>query len=81
MIENRFLLFATWFPVLAVSEGALLGGHLLHSDVLSYENILHRAVGIAGAISLPCMWLIFLPPRRYLAWLEARADDAQEPSP
>jgi hypothetical protein len=73
---NRFLLWALasggWLCV------AALAGLLLVLDVnpLS-DGLFTLCVGLTGLLNSVCMMLAFMPPERYLAWLERRAVAAQ----
>jgi len=83
VLVNRFLLFAIWtggvFAITVLGTlGSVIqlvlgtfgdGGGLAHPAVLGTTRILAIAIGVA-------LWLVFLPPARYQAWLRARAATA-----
>jgi hypothetical protein len=69
---NRFLLWTilsiAWFFSTAMAGAAVLSG------ISPLSNVpFTLAIGLAGLVNSVCMVLCFMPPRRYLAWLEGRA--------
>jgi hypothetical protein len=81
VVVNRFLLFAVFtggvvaITVLGVASSlaAELGGAGFHEEN-SFSN--PAILGITRLLTLPigvCLWLTFLAPARYQAWLHRRA--------
>jgi hypothetical protein len=74
VIANRFLLFGIWTSLMALNA---VGTMLIVVLGESFGLLDWRTwnFGVARGISsflLIAMWLIFFPPRSYLAWLERR---------
>jgi hypothetical protein len=74
VIGNRFLLFGVWTSLMALNAV----GTMLIVEIGQRFGILDWRTwtfGVARGVSLfllAALWLIFFPPRRYLAWLERR---------
>jgi hypothetical protein len=80
VIVNRFLLFAVWTgSVCAITMLNLVGTalDLLHGTVHDGGGLSNPVLlGLTRVITIPiaiALWLVFLAPARYHAWLRARA--------
>jgi hypothetical protein len=74
VIGNRFLLFGVWTSLMAINAmGTMLIVEL--GQRFGLQDWRAWNFGVARGISLfllIAMWLIFFPPRAYLAWLKRR---------
>jgi hypothetical protein len=74
VIANRFLLFGIWTALMALNAvGTMLIVVLGQSfGLLDWRTWTFGAARGISLFLLIAMWLIFFPPRSYLAWLERR---------
>jgi hypothetical protein len=72
VIANRFLLYAIWTAALATLPAVMGLSIVLDAGGDSWRSGLHIGARAVGAVALVTMWLIFMPPRAYLRFIEAR---------
>jgi hypothetical protein len=72
VIANRFLLYAIWTAAMATMPVVMGLSVLLDAGGTSWRSGLTLGTRGVGAVVLVTMWLIFMPPRAYLRYIEAR---------
>lgn len=70
---NRFLLWGAGSAAAAANHLIVMWTAGAGSDVLHISDGLASVVSLMGLGTSVCLWLGFLPPQRYLAWLRQRA--------
>ena len=72
VIANRFLLYAVWTAALAAMPVMMGLSLLLDQTGTTWRMGLTVGARVVGVVVLISMWLIFMPPRAYLRFIETR---------
>lgn len=73
VIANRFFLYAIWTGVLALMPVITITAAVAGDTIgIAWQEAVLRPMRLVALIAATALYLTFLPPRRYIRWIEAR---------